>query len=95
MNINQNHFQSFRKTLIKLRKFSPNIFQQYKNNSFNERNYLNKSINNNNKFKNNNYQIKEMNSSTIFVNTKKDKNDKTSLNHINLKEINFKLKDLK
>ena len=95
MNINQNHFQSFRKTLIKLRKFSPNIFQQYKNNSFNERNYLNKSINNNNTVTINNYQIKEMNSSTIFVNTKKDKNDKTSLSHNKFKRNKFQIERLK
>ena len=95
LNINQNHFQSFRKTLIKLRKFSPNIFQQYKNNSFNERNYLNKSINNNNTVTINNYQIKEMNSSTIFVNTKKDKNDKTSLSHNKFKRNKFQIERLK
>ena len=95
---NKNYFQSFRKTSIQLRKHSPNIFQQYKNDSLNERNYLNKSINNNNTFIINNYQLKKNNSPSKVVNIKNTKNDKydvISLSHNKFKRKKTRIERLK
>ena len=95
---NKNYFQSFRKTSIQLRKHSPNIFQQYKNDSLNERNYLNKSINNNNTFIINNYQLKKNNSPSKVINIKNTKNDKydiISLSHNKFKRNKTRIERLK
>ena len=94
---NKDYFKSFKKTSIQLRKYSPNILQLYKNSSFNNRNYLNKSMNNNT-LTINNYQLKKNNSCSIFVNTKSTKNDKyesISLSHSKLKRNKFKIERLK
>ena len=94
---NKDYFKSFKKTSIQLRKYSPNILQLYKNSSFNNRNYLNKSMNNNT-LTINNYQLKKNNSCSIFVNTKSTKTDKyesISLSHSKLKRNKFKIERLK